>query len=189
MTIKQINYALLRGKLKLKFMDYIHHFGIVVLMFSVSIFSLFLYFKDSLNNNSKTFNKDIFLLIIISSTSGLIFFKIQHTRLNLKIVETNLERKEIDKIIHNVSISLHWFIITHNNRILEAKTFPSFFSGSWGEQITILFDDSRILINSICDLDQPSSIISMGRNKKNINTIIEEIIKANEESKFCKVVE
>ena len=60
-----------------------------------------------------------------------------------------------------------------------AKTHPSFSSGSWGEQITILFDNRTILVNSICDLDKKNSVVSMGRNKQNENTLINEIKKAD----------
>ncbi len=65
-----------------------------------------------------------------------------------------------------------------DEKIIIAKTHPSIFSGSWGEQITILFDDDRILINSICDPDKKSSVVSMGRNKKNVSKLLEEINQA-----------
>ena len=62
---------------------------------------------------------------------------------------------------------------------IMAKTRPGFLSGSWGEQITILFDGNTILVNSICDLDMRGSVVPMGRNKKNMNRLIEEIKKAS----------
>ena len=103
-----------------------------------------------------------------------------------KIVETNLSRDELDKIIYQISTELKWKIFTTNKRIVEAKTFPSFFSGSWGEQITILFDNKRVLVNSICDLDKRSSVVSMGRNKKNTVRLINEIEKASRQYAFGK---
>ena len=90
-----------------------------------------------------------------------------------------MTREELDKIINQVATELKWTIFSTNKRIVEAKTFPSFFSGSWGEQITILFDNKRVLVNSICDIDKQSSVVSMGRNKKNINRLIKEIENAS----------
>jgi hypothetical protein len=56
-----------------------------------------------------------------------------------------------------------------------ARTSPGIFSGSWGERITIILDKNRVLINSICDPEKRSSVVSMGRNRKNCRTLINEI--------------
>jgi hypothetical protein len=179
MTDQQIDQSIETNKLKLTAWGKFEHYGIVFFLFFIPIVPLFLYFKDLLNGNSKEINGGMLLFTIIPFILGLLFYRLQHNRLNFKIAETNLTRDELDKIIHQVSIELKWTIITSNKRIIEAKTFPSFFSGSWGEQITILFDNKRVLVNSICDLDKRSSVVSMGRNKKNTNRLIDEIEKAS----------
>jgi len=50
--------------------------------------------------------------------------------------------------------------------------------GSWGEQVTLIFSGKKILINSICDPDKKSSIVSYGNNKRNVENILEEIKKS-----------
>ena len=113
--------------------------------------------------------------MLVPSIIGLLFYKLQKKRLKFKTVETALTRDELDKIIERVAAELQWRIYTNNKRIVEARTNPSFFSGSWGEQITILFDNKRVLANSICDLIKQDSFVSMGRNKKNTQRLIDEI--------------
>ncbi|WP_136668314.1 hypothetical protein [Flavobacterium sp. H122] len=90
-----------------------------------------------------------------------------------------MTREELDPIIEKVAKELEWTSYVVNKKMIIAKTHPNFFSGSWGEQITILFDKNQVLVNSICDPDKRSSVVSMGRNTKNMNRLIEEIIKVS----------
>lgn len=57
-------------------------------------------------------------------------------------------------------------------------TSPSFFSGSWGEQIFVVFDKGQVWINSICDLNQRAFITSFGWTKKNIRLLKKAIAEA-----------
>lgn len=106
-----------------------------------------------------------------------LLYKLQSDRLKFKEVFTILSRQQLTDIIEKVGTELKWFPEQINEDLVIARTHPSFFSGSWGEQVTILFDSNRILINSICDPEKRISIVSMGRNKKNVNRLIEEIEK------------
>jgi hypothetical protein len=90
-----------------------------------------------------------------------------------------LTREELDSVVEKVANELKWIPYVMDKKVIIAKTHPSFFSGSWGEQITILFDKNRVLVNSICDPDKRSSVVSMGRNKQNMSRLIEEIKKAS----------
>ena len=141
----------------------------------------FIYFflKKLVNNSSEKMNLETLLFITFPSVLGLFFYNLQSNRLKFKIVETNLKRSELNNIIYQVATELKWKIIKNDDQIVEAKTYPSLLSGSWGEQITILFDNKRLLVNSICDLERRSSAVSMGRNRKNTNRIIEEIEKVS----------
>lgn len=179
MTDQQIDQSIETNKLKLTNWEKLTHYGLVGYFFLVPTIALFLCFVDLVNGTTKRLNSEMFLLVIVPFIFGLLFYRLQRNRLKFKIVETSLTRDELDEIIHQVSTELKWTILTTNKRIIEAKTFPSFFSGSWGEQITILFDNKRVLVNSICDLDKQSSVVSMGRNKKNTNRLIDEIEKAS----------
>lgn len=64
------------------------------------------------------------------------------------------------------------------NDAFIANTNPGFFSGSWGEQITVLFYQDSVFVNSICDPNKRSSVISWGRNSENEDTLIDKINEA-----------
>jgi hypothetical protein len=179
MTEQQIDQCLETKELKLSAWGKFEHYSIVGFLFFIPIVIIFFYIKDILGGNMSGFGGGIFLFLIVPSVLGILFYRLQRNRLKFKSVDTNLTRNELNNIINQVSLELKWTIITNNERIIEAKTFPSFFSGSWGEQITILFDNKRLLVNSICDPDKQSSVVSMGRNNKNINKLIDEIKKAS----------
>jgi hypothetical protein len=119
------------------------------------------------------------LFMVIPIILGLLFYRLQRNRLKFKSISTQLTREELDSVVEKVANELKWIPYVMDKKVIIAKTHPSFFSGSWGEQITILFDKNRVLVNSICDPDKRSSVVSMGRNKQNMSRLIEEIKKAS----------
>ena len=179
MTNDQIKYSIETSEIKLGIFDKFNHYGIVGFLFIIPITLIFLHLKDYFQNNPKPFREGEILFIIIPSILGILFYLLQKNRLKFKSVETKLTREELDPIFEKVAKELEWTLYVNNKKMIIAKTHPSFFSGSWGEQITILFDKNRILVNSICDLEKRSSVVSMGRNKKNMNRLIDEITKAS----------
>lgn len=106
-----------------------------------------------------------------------IFFILQRKRLHFTVVKTTLIRAEILAVAGNIVKSNRWELKQKSNTLLIAKTKPPFISGSWGEQITIIYSDNKILINSICDPDKISSVISYGNNKRNVEKILEEMMR------------
>lgn len=179
MTEEQIKYSIQTGELKLSNWDKFSHYFIVVFIFLIPTYNLILHIKDYFQGTSRPMKEGEIWFIIVASILGILFYRLQKKRLAFKSIETNLKRDELDNIIINVANKLEWQLYINNNNVIIAKTFPSLLSGSWGEQITIIFDKNRLLINSICDPDKKSSVVSMGRNKKNINTLVEEINKAS----------
>lgn len=115
-----------------------------------------------------------FGVLIVPIILGTFFYKLQRSRLKFTVIPTDRTRAEFDDVIAEVAAKHKWTLVTSNDRIVVAKTGFSW-AGSWGEQITILFDKDRILINSICDPDKRSSVTSFGRNKKNVRALKEEI--------------
>ena len=107
------------------------------------------------------------------------FYYIQKKWLKFKEVNSFLNRTELNKIIEKVAGELEWTFNFKNPKIILFTAHQSFFSGSWGEQITILFDNKKTLLNSICDPHKKSSVVSMGRNKENEDKLIKEIEKAS----------
>lgn len=69
------------------------------------------------------------------------------------------------KIVNSVGKKLNWKKVFEKDNIIIGKT--PFNGSSWGEQITVIFYQDKILVNSICDPDKKASII--GPNHKNIN--------------------
>lgn len=179
MTNDQIQYSIETGELKLGNWDKFTHYGIVGFLFIIPAMFIFFHTKDYFQGISRPFREGEIWFMIIPSILGLLFYRLQKNRLKFKQIETKLTREEIDQIIEKIANELEWITFVKNKKIIISKTFPGFFSGSWGEQITILFDKNRILVNSICDPDKRSSVVSMGRNKKNMNRLIEEIKKAS----------
>ena len=179
MTDEQILNSINTDRLTLNSWGKLKHYLIVLFLFITPILFIYDFLKDLVNSSPKQMNLETFLFITVPSALGLFFYNLQSNRLKFKIVETNLKRSELDNIIDQVATELKWTIIKNDDQIVEAKTYPSLLSGSWGEQITILFDNKRVLVNSICDLERRSSVASMGRNRKNTNRIIEEIEKVS----------
>lgn len=179
MTNDQIKYSIETGELKLGNWHKFTHYGIVGFFLIFPAMFVFFRLKEYLEGTSKPFMEFEFWFSVIPAILGLMFYRLQRNRLKFKIIHTNLTREEIDPIIEKVANELQWIIVIDNKKAIIAKTQPSFFSGSWGEQITILFDGKKTLVNSICDPDKKSSVVSMGRNKQNMNKLVEEIERAS----------
>ena len=175
MTDSQIKQSIKTNELILGNWEKLTHYFIVVTLLFIPLIELYLYLRDLLRGTPKSFDGEITMFIIAPTILVIIFYILQRHRLQFKVIETNLTREELGKIINQVSEELGWDIIKSNNRVIQAITSPSFFSGSWGEQITILFDKNRVLVNSICDPNNQSSIVSMGRNNRNVRRLINEI--------------
>jgi hypothetical protein len=99
-----------------------------------------------------------------------IFFVIQYRRLRFKSVTINLDKNDISNVLTKTAKELDWYFVAGGENFAVAKRKGGFTTGSWGEQITVLFDNNQIFINSICDPDKWSSIASFGRNKQNVLT-------------------
>lgn len=178
MTKNQIKYALEKRQLQLNKWKTINHFSSVGFCFIIPLTSIFFHIKGYFESTTKPIKSEEIWFFIIPSLIGIIFYFIQKRRLRFKEIKTSLNKAQLYKIIEKVADELEWKIYVKNSKIIIAKTHPSFFSGSWGEQITILFENKKVLVNSICDLDKKSSVVSMGRNKQNENTLIQEIKKS-----------
>ncbi len=175
MTERQIELSLQTNKLQLKFWDKVSHFGIVGFLLFIPLLFLFFHLKDFLNGTPKQIRQGKISFIVVPTLLAILFYKLQSDRLKFREVFTSLSRQQLTEIIEKVGDKLKWYPEEISENLIVAKTHPSFFSGSWGEQITILFDTNRVLVNSICDPDKKISVVSMGRNKKNVNTLISAI--------------
>jgi hypothetical protein len=173
MNEQQRQISIEKNKLQLSFWDKFSHFSLVAFLCSIPLIFLFFHLKVWFNGKTTQFFIGELPFLVIPIILGVVVYKLQCNRLKFKVVQTNLSRQELDDIIEKVGKELKWYPNEINENYFIAKTHQSFFS--WGEQITIIFGTNEIFINSICDLDKRSSVVSMGRNKKNVRRLIEEI--------------
>ena len=179
MTKEQVKYSIETKELKLGNWDKLSHYGIVLFLFFIPAMFIFFHLKGYFEGTPKPFKQIEIWCMIIPTLIGILFYRIQLNRLKFKPIQTNLTRDEIEKIIEKVAKELEWHPHIVDEKFIVAKTHPGFLSGSWGEQITVLFDRNQVLVNSICDPDKKSSIVSMGRNIQNEKKLIEEIKKSS----------
>ncbi|WP_124642924.1 hypothetical protein [Amniculibacterium aquaticum] len=172
MNKEQINIAKNLEILKLYGWRYFTHFQIfyMVLIIPIMIFLV----KAFKFNNFHFSQNEFYLYFALGIVCALLYF-MQKKKLKFKTIKINNSKEKILECIEKVAEKLKWYPEEITDEYIIAKTRPSFFSGSWGEEITIVFDGNKILINSICDPDKQSSVVSMGRNKKNVNILINEI--------------
>ena len=170
MTNEIIQYALENQELKLTSKEKRKHYEV---LFFLLLFPAMLIFYI-LTTSEKTSSSITYGIIILVIAALILFgvYKLQQRKLRFKSVATNLKRKALLKIIKKVGKELEWDIETIEKNHVIARTHPGFSSGSWGEQITIIFGESQVLVNSICDLKKQTSLVSMGRNKKNMELLI-----------------
>ena len=155
------------------------HYGIVGFLLITPLTLTAFHFIDYFNSGSTNFKDGEVWFLFLPSVLAIIFYVIQKKRLKFKIVKTSLNAEQLKGIINEVAKDLKWVRMSSSTKTYIAKTLPGFFSGSWGEQITVLFYNETVLINSICDPDRRPSVVSMGRNRENENTLADKINEAN----------
>lgn len=110
---------------------------------------------------------------------GGVTYILQKRRLRLTKIGTCLSHDDLQGILDRLAGREGWRTISRQKRIYVAATDPSFWSGSWGERITVIFDESCVYVNSICDPDKRPSLVSFGRNRHNVRLITNRIHKAD----------
>lgn len=180
MTDEKIKRSLESAELKLSNGEKFTHYGIVGFCFFIPFLFMFFHLKDFLLGMPKPVKSGEMWFLGIPTVIGIAFYILQKKRLKFKVVENDFNRVELDRIIEKVAKELEWDIIENKQKVLVAKTYPGLLSGSWGEQITILFDNKKVFVNSICDPSNRSSLISTGRNRQNENALIKEILMAKD---------
>ncbi len=169
------------GRIKLSWLDLLTHYLIVIFLLQPLLFLSFFWLKHFLTGEytgERTF-KEMFLVQIPFIILAVVFFFIQHKRLNFKQIQTSLSIDLIQILIKTTANELEWIPFINTKYYKVFKTYPKWYTGSWGEQITIIIDNDKVMINSICDPDKRASVVSVGRNRKNMRCLIEKIKNAN----------
>ncbi len=155
------------------------HYGIVGFVLIVPTMLLCFHLIDYLQHKPSFYQKDELRYIVIPPILAGILYLIQKARLKFSIVKTSLNHTQLKQILIELAETCKWVFISNTPDSSIAITNPGFFSGSWGEQITILFYQDTVYVNSICDPNKHSSLVSWGRNRKNEQTFINKIKEAD----------
>jgi hypothetical protein len=167
-------------KLKLTLEQRFCHFSMVWLvaltpiMMIVALLKYYLFNSGSIERDPDEL-LEMGLIFLIPLT---ILYFIQSRGLKFKEIRIRTTETEFQEAVMNTKKRLGWTITKNTGTLIKAKKKWDW-TISPGELITIYWYDDKILINSICSLDRPGTIMFLGRNKRNISTFEEEIKKAS----------
>lgn len=173
MTHKQFIESVEKKELKLAFGEKATHYGIVFFLLFMLVAYIFKQVRDYLNREMYISPSDVFLFIILPLLLCILYYFIQKQKLKFIIIDTSLTFAEVSDIFVDVATERGWELEQHTSNILIAKT--PYGSGSWGEQVTLLLYKDQLFLNSICDPEKFSSVVSNGRNKKNQILLLEKL--------------
>lgn len=116
------------------------------------------------------------------------FYFIQKRRLRFREVKVEYSDQEFQEAIERTTKEYGWQIELNNKHIFRAYR-PWNWTGSWGEMITIIKDNDRLLLNSICDPNKWSSVASFGWNKRNIDTFLKYLVEVKKRLPVQEIIE
>lgn len=169
------------GRIKLSWWNSFNHYFIVLFLFLPMIFISIDGLKYLITGEYLGIRTPMEMLSVSIPFMilGIVSFFVQYTRLNFKIITTNISREMVTKAIRTSATELDWIPVINAKDFKVFKTNPKWYTGSWGEQITVILDNDKVMINSICDLDKKTSVVSFGRNRKNMKRLIEKVEKSS----------
>lgn len=175
MTNERIAQSLAKQRLELSATQQFRYYFIVGLLVVFPSISTFLVFENPFD----VFQGPEFWVIQPAFLiSAFLSYKIQQSNLRLKHITTPLGYEEVKDVIEEVVNKLNWLVVLDRPEVLIAKTPASW--ASWGEHIVIFFEGENIWATSIMDPDRTTTIMSGGRNRKNIQTLFSTLKRAEE---------
>lgn len=168
-----INIMKSTKRLKLTFGQTITHYMVVpFLLFIPGLMAKSLFEIFVTENYSGVRSADELLTASIPFlVLSIAFAFIQYRRLDLKEIKVNYTDDQFQKAVRRTVENLN-LRIENNQHDFFCAYRSSNWTGSWGEMITIVKDKDRLLINSICDPDRMSSVVSYGWNRRNLRTFL-----------------
>lgn len=170
-------YVVRTGRLNLTVDAALTHYGIVFYLLLIPVMLIIFGLYGVYTGDSVTFSSAWAWIIVIPMVLALLIAQSQYNKLRFLEMTTSLSYERIYKIIEEVSQTNGWVPDHIEPDCFIGHTTPGLLSGSWGEQIIVVFDNRRILINSICDLNKRSAVTSFGRTTKNIELLVEALEK------------
>lgn len=112
------------------------------------------------------------LIVVLPLIVGIVIYRSQKRALRLVSVKTGREKSENRELVRKAARTLGCDFAVDDEDEFVGITNPPFRSGSWGERITVLFESDEVFVNSICDPDKQTSLVSCGRNRANVRKIV-----------------
>lgn len=179
MNNKNIFKEMINSKrLKISFWEYFSHYFFALFFLFPLLLTLIDFIKYLFDNYNGVRSMDELItsnypLVIIA----LIIFGIQYSRLKFSVFETTLSPREVSLICEKIANANNWEINKNTNEIFQASV-KNFFP-SWmfiGERVTVLSNEKKVYINSICDPSERPNIISFGQNKKHKQILVKNLV-------------
>jgi len=163
-------------RLKLSRWQALEHYFVVIFMLIVPFLMLIFLFEIYI---SKTYTgvrtaNDFISFALPMVVIAIVFYFIQNRRLRFREFQIKYTNQEFQQAVRRTVREYEWEIEINNEHIFRANR-PSNWTGSWGEMVTIIKGKDRLLINSICDPDKWSSVLSYGWNRRNVNTFLKNL--------------
>ncbi len=182
--MEEINklYSVKTNSLKLTWGRTFAHYAIVPFLLIAPIFTTYSLIQIYLIKNYtgvRTAQELISTGYLWLIPAVLLYF-VQKSRLKFREIKISVTPEKFNEAAILTSDKLNWEIQNLTDNYVVAIRKGNFVGGSWGELITIIRNDEKILINSICDPDNIISVASWGWNKKNRKTFeitLEELLK------------
>ncbi len=156
----------------------ITHYGLSQMTFSIATACLILYIWEYISGKN---NEILPNITLVALAIGVVSWFFQRRKLYFKEIRTTLSKEDIFDAIGTVGERNRWSLDHAGEDCIVAHTNPGMWAPTWGEQIFVVFDEGRIWVNSVNDLNKRTSIVSFGYTKRNIRRV-EEAIKHKENS-------
>lgn len=169
------------GRIKLSWWGSFNHYFVVLFLFLPMIFLSIDGIKYLITGEYRGMRTPMEMLSVSIPFMilGIVFFFFQYKRLKFKTIKTFISRDMVNNAIKTTATELDWIPEINTKDFKVFKTNPKWYTGSWGEQIIVILDNDKVMVNSICDLDKKTSVVSFGRNRKNMKRLLEEVENAS----------
>jgi len=174
MRDEQVKKSIETGKLQLTFWLKLNHYGATIFLFIFALILFYIFYP--INKPGDTF---LILFPFIFLIVGIIIFFAKRKSLKFKSIDNKLPEKELLKIIKTIAEQFDWSLRLIKKNLIIAESNPIFIT-RFGELITVIITNDKVLINSISSPYRRFASGSMGWNNLNEKTLIEKIKKANQ---------
>ncbi len=156
------------GELQLTKDERSSHFLPVTWLVIVAIiwaaFGIYKIIEKALSGELVLSDFEIILYSLFFFLASYFIYRMQKNVLQFFIIRSDLLLSKKYKMVNSIGKKLNWEKVFENDNIIIGKTSNFLL---WGEQITVIFHENTVMVNSICDPHKKISIY--GPNHKNVN--------------------